>query len=442
MSLLSSILGSDSPSLIRHAQLEPAAGPAVPVSPAVYAEKRGRDTYPIYRINQNAPVLLPDDNGFLLHNSGRTAPSVVISSVPGEATSAEKDSYHDPELYPWLPAVEIAAPSDEDIDAAVDESMTRATKEMPILESAGRRDELRQVLQGWRTSSWELSHRHIDGWIRYSLTPETGKTLWSQPDSDLYREIVSADAAAIAGVSLNSIVWGYWLASGATTTHRRARSISSQIIGTGASPSPVFTTKTAGNLPASSDTQLILDKGELTVVYSNAKVKGIEPKKPSKLGLGAIPSSDEKSPIHYTCESIASLTSVSLSDLRALGRYKVNEPVIRAALGVSMLATELAAEDGHIRSECDLVEIAPPAWGLRVRGQRGASLVEVDRDDLRRETLEALQESVESGYLPAAEGGDGARKIRLRMSSTMAQVVLDSLLATAAKSPADEVKAG
>ncbi|WP_151640870.1 type I-U CRISPR-associated protein Cas7 [Corynebacterium sp. 11A] len=435
MSLLSDILRSESPSLVRHAQLEPAAGPATPVAPAVYPSDTDGRTY---RINQNAPVLLPDDEGFLFTNSGRTAPSVVISSVAGEATRAEPVIYHDPELYPWLPAVEITAPSDSDIEEAVEKSMARAIKNMPSLESQARRAELGDVLKRLRTSSWELSHRHIDSWVRYSLTEDNGKALWSQPSSDLYREIVSSEAATIAGVSLNSVIWGYWLASGATSTHRRARSISSQIIGTGASPSPVFATKTPGKLPASGRTRLVLDDGELTVVESDSKVKGIKPKQPSAFGLGAIITSGDSVPIHYTCESIASLTSVSLADLRALDRYEVKEPVIRAALGVSMLATELVANDGHIRSECDLVEIAPPAWGLRVRGQRGARRIEVDVDELRRETLEALEESVKAGFLPAAEQGSGARKIKLRMSSSMAQVVLDALLATAAKSSTDE----
>lgn len=426
MSFLDEVLSSEAPSLVRHAMLEPAAGAMVPVAAAVYAgEER-------YRINQDAPVLEADAEGFLFGQSGERAPSVVISSVAAEASRAEPAIYHDPEFWPWLPAVEILPACEADRSAAIDAALKNATGKgsAVVLDTPERREELEAFLAASQSSSWELSHRHIDGWVRYALLP-SGKSLWASQGSSEYRRVVSSDPGVIAGVSLNSLVWGYWLASGATSTHRRARSVSTQIIGSGVSPSPVFATKSPGRFPASAATRLEVRDGELAVVKDLKKVK------PSQLGLGAVIQEAGAAPQHFTCESIASLTSISLSDVRALRRAGVGESVLRACVGVAVVATELAGADLHLRSECDLVEVDRPRWGLRERGRRGAIPVDVDLPQVRAETLSALEDAVREGAL-AVGSPTGVDKLRLQMSAPMAQVMLEAVLATAAKASSEE----
>lgn len=431
MSVLDSILSSDAPSLVRHSILEPSAGPMTPIAAAVYAADTPSERY---RINAKAPLLTPDADGFLFGRTEERAPSVVISSVAAEASRAEPAVYHDPELHPWLTAVEIGSPTDTDADKAVETMVAAASKDMPGLDTPALRDELAQLLRTKRTSSWELSHRHIDGWVRYALLPESGKTLWSQPGSEEYRSIVDADPKRIAAVSFNSLIWGYWLASGATTTHRRARTISSQIIGSGVSGSPVYATKSAGPLPASSATKVDVEAGKLMVRTG----KGAKGKKPSNFGLGAVPASGAGAPLHFTCETIASLTSIALTDLRALRRHGVSESVIRASLGIAIIATDLASTDLHLRSECDLVEVESPVWGKRVRGRRGAAPLGLDIDALRLETLNALKTAAADGDLPASTHGDGVEKIQLQLSLSEAEVLLDSVLEAAKKSSVQE----
>lgn len=430
MSVLDDLLESSSPSLIRHAQLESAAGPMAPVAAAVYAKSEGRDRY---RINDHAPVLHPDADGFMFGHSGVHAPSVVISSVAGEASRTEPLVYQDPEMSPWLSAIEIGRPDNADIDSAIQAAIAAATPSNSAVEldSPERRAEMTAFLENASVSSWELSHRHVDGWVRYALLPDSGKTLWASTDSTTYSRVVSADPAVIAGVSLNSLIWGYWLASGATRTHRRARTLSTQIIGSGASRSPVYATKTAGRFPATSSTKVKVENGELVVGNSLKKAQ-----RPSHVGLGAVLQRPEDVPVHFTCESIVSLTSLSLNDLRGLRSQGVSDAVVRGCLGVALVATELAATDLHLRSECDLVEVDEPRWGLRLRGRRGAQRMDLDIDEIRRATVDALSQAVQDGDL--AGDTSGVHKIPLRISTPMAQVMLESILAAASKASADE----
>lgn len=413
MSILTALLHSDSPALIRHAQLEPVAGVGTPVAPAIYADRENR-------VNQNAPVPVADDNGFLLGQPVSTAPSVVISSVAAEAGRAESALWHDPRIQHLLPAVTIGAPKEANSAKAIESALK--AKKFAQFDSASRRQELAAILHDIHLSTWELPHRHIDGWLRYANTSD-GTSLWSQPDSDAYKNVTSADPATIARVSLNSLLWGYWLAAGATSTHRRARSISTQIIGFGASPAPVHATKVSP-LPASAHTEVADQGGQLVMQSGKGK------KKPSELGIGSVITSDPV--LHYTCTSIASLTSISLTDLRALTHFGVDDTLGLALLGIAILSTEAAGDHLHLRSECDLIENEAPVWGTRVRGSRSANRVDLDRSTVFEETVDFLKQAIHNGAL-AGSAEYGVDRLELELSLTQAQVVCEAQLETLAK---------
>lgn len=416
MSILDRILDTDSPALVRHCKLESTGGPTLPVAPAVYA---GTTLEQRYRLCERAPIFDLDDDGFMYHDTGRTGRSVVISSVAAEATRAESAIYQDPEMSKWLPGIEVLAPSGELLDSVVKAVLHARKNDLKTLDASEVGAELKQILANWRTSSWETAHRHVDAVIRYSIDPETGRQAIATPGSDLYRQLVSSDPAAIVRLSLNSLIWGYWLASGAAVTHRRARSISTHITGFDAEPVYVHATKAAGALPASSNSKLSLESGELVMAS-----KG---KKPSAFGLGSVISAESTSPVHFVCGAIAQQTSVALTDFRALKRQGIAPDLVRACLGVAIIATEQAANDLHLRSECDLMEVSVPVWGVRRRGERKSQPLDVALGEVREATLAALQRAVKEGHLPADQQGQ-LRKTTLCLSGPLAQVTLEARL--------------
>lgn len=421
MSILDRILETDSPALVRHCKLESTGGPALPVAAAVYS---GTTLEQRYRICERAPIFDLDDEGFLYRDTGRIGRSVVISSVAAEATRAEAAIYLDPEMHVWLPGIEVHAPSDETLASVVKGAFQSRKNDAKGLDTPEVHAALKEILATWRTSSWETAHRHVDAVIRYSVDPETGRQAIATPGSDLYRQLVSSDPATIARLSLNSLIWGYWLASGAAVTHRRPRSISTHITGFDAEPVYVHATKAAGALPASSNSKLAMESGELVMAS-----KG---KKPSVYGLGSVISAEGTSPVHFVCGSIVQQTSVALTDFRALGRQGMAPELVRACLGVAIMATEQAASDLHLRSECDLLEVSTPVWGLRRRGERKSEPLEVTLSEVRAATLAALQSALKQGHLPADRQGH-LQKTTLCLSEPLAQVTLEARLEAMAK---------
>lgn len=434
MSVLSSILESDSPSLVRHSVLGPAAGPLVPVAAAVYNSNTATERY---RINKNAPVIEPDEQGFLFKRTGRTGASVVISSVAAEASRTEPEIYRDPDFYPLLTALEITAPSREVLENIAEKVTNGKNVAFRGLDS-----HLVAALDGVTKSSWEVSHRHVDSWFRYALTPDTGKSVWAETDGDLYKHIISNEPATIAKISLNSLIWGYWLNGGGSRTSRRARTLSSQIIGVGASPVPVYGTKGDSGFPLRNEKEWRVEGGELILAAQDAEresgAKGSRHTyaKASELALGAVPVKETQAPLHFTCEMIAGLTSVSLTDLRALKRHGLSDELVRACLGISILATEIGAENLHVRSECDLVEEAEPVWGLRRRGRARAVPQRFNLDTVREETLDSLRAALVKDHLGADESGTEeprARKISLTMNDASVRAVMQDRAENMAK---------
>lgn len=416
LSIRDIINNDDAVGLVRHAALEPIAGAGTPIAPSVYSGKKNR-------VNENAPATAIGEDGFIETDMTVDTRSVSILSTPAAAHRAQEALWNDPELRPWLPGVVVNSEfTDEEANAIV----LKAVKGKPEFDSPERRDELKEVLKELQFSSWDVAHRHVGGEIRYSLL-EDGRTLWGAHDSEEYQRIVSARPATIAGVSLNSLLWGYWLASGATRTHRRARAIEHTIVGYGASPEYVLATKVAG-APASKFSEVSLDKtGNLQV--KTLPKEASNKKRPSTLGLGAIPAD---SVIHYSCRNILSRGAISLTQLvRQSRRDGLSEEVITAMVGLAILGLDLADGDLDLRSSCSLVAISEPAWGLRLRGEDRPQRVEFDYDEIRREVLTALRSAVGNGELPGTE--EGVEHIELKISSGLAQVVVDSLVTTATK---------
>lgn len=395
---LTDIINSKANGLVRHAALEPLAGPGTPIAPATYApskEAKAKDSR--NRLNTNAPVVRIGEDGFIESDPTENTKSVVILSTPAAAHRAQTALWNDKELQRWLPGIVVNSDvSDKDFEAGIAD----AIKAHPNLDLEEHRQELARLVENTHISSWELAHRHIGAEIRYSNL-DNGKNLWSQKDSDEFRQVTSPDPKVIAKTSINSLIWGYWLSTGALETHRRSRAVEHEIIGYGASEDEVRASKMSG-IPASSHDTLYLDsEGQIQLNTTGKKIKG--EKSPSQMMLGMVPA---QGVMHYTCTDIISRASISLNTLVAKSRREgLSENVIKALVGLSILALEYAEEDLNIRSTCNLIENGDVAWGLRKRGAARPERIDLDIDAIREETLESLKACVAEGNFDGDDKG-------------------------------------
>ena len=142
-----------------------------------------------------------DDNGFAgtagIHRAVRRHLIGGCRSRPGRISPLAR-----PQDSALLPAVTIGAPKEANSAKAIESALKAKNAQF---DSASSTPELAAILHDIHLSTWELPHRHIDGWLRYANTSD-GTSLWSQPDSDAYKNVTSADPATIARV-FNSLLW-------------------------------------------------------------------------------------------------------------------------------------------------------------------------------------------------------------------------------------------
>lgn len=226
-------------------------------------------------------------------------------------------------------------------------------------------------VKGLSLSSWQASHRHVDAWFKYAGENKGDAPLWASNDDNGVRSLITrinstSDAREAFAYAPNSLIFGWWLASGVARLHRQARVYRSEIVGYGARVHNGGATKW-DPVPSNKDTPL--SRSDFGVPVKGKQKNEV---RPSELGFGPVPGSVDVQ--GFTCEHIAARASVSLSGLRGM-RYgdDSEEPQRRRAANVALLMLALAGDvlgrqDTLLRSGCDLMPVASRV-GWRVAGR-------------------------------------------------------------------------
>lgn len=339
--------GVDDPTVVGLAiehDLEPIAGAFTPVAPPTYKGDPGPD----FPVSQETPIPDAGEGGWLSrvrrddHGAAVTSTSVVLDSVGSQSGRAELALWKHRASLGGLPGLIVSAPEDAD-----------------------------ERVVGLSVSSWQASHRHVDAWFKYAAEHEGGAPLWTANDESGVRSLITrinstSDAREAFAHVPNSLIYGWWLASGVARLHRQARVYRSEIVGYGARVHNGGATKW-DPVPSNKDTQLYRSDFGVPV-----KSKQKNEVRPSELGFGPVPGSVGVQ--GFTCEHIAARASVSLSGLRGM-RYgsDSDEPQRRRAASVALLTLALAGDvlgrqDTLLRSGCDLMPVASRV-GWRVAGR-------------------------------------------------------------------------
>lgn len=380
--------------IVSTAPMTPLSGPGTPILPSTFIDgKLGITPSAVHRTFDPATgtaALATDADGAPRHSA-----SVVIDSVPAEASRTESALWElRDELS--LPGIVVSGASDTVADAAFNKAWAAKTKNATV--ALPDVDEVRELVHrelastGDRVSSWTLPHRHVDNNIRQAYDPARGVPVWTPSTAveSLYARITSAgprNLRDLLRLSPNSVLWGYWLSSGAVAQHKLARSMSSEIVGHGASKHVTGAIK---------GTPWIASSNVLTDASGGLKI-GKEDKKfakPSTLGLGSVPVGLEKSRL-VTCEDILSTAQVSASHLRRVlstgGLVGEGlDAAVTALTALALLGRTLVLEDTFIRSECDLIPTAKVWTAMTV----DAGVETLDVPTTSRELLPVVKDAV------------------------------------------------
>lgn len=362
-------------------------------------------------------------------------PNVNLDTVGSQATRMENALWGLREELD-LPGVTITAGDDTDqarLRDEFDKKWAAAVKKGPA-ETTERLKEIGQetawegfvTAMGLKTgevSSWTLAHRHVDGHIRGARPADAitdTETVWDGR-SEVYTRLTSAGPGNLLDLlhfSPNSVLFGFWLSSGAPINHKTPRAITSEITGYGARQVAHGATKGAP-WPAT--------KGMLTDVDGKLLTK----MEPSQVGLGQIPvpvATDTSALV--TCTDIIATTTVSLTLLRrhlhrGVPDRKQADSAATALVALSVLGRALTLEDAWLRSGCELIDTST-TWQARGRGDRAnGGLVNLPITSNEALTLaqEALGAARELGAL-----GTRADSIMLTPSIRLAGTVAGSYL--------------
>ena len=427
------VLDRDVAAVVATSDLVPTAGRGARIAPATYAGSSSKAPGAFaggVALTDNALLRTVADDGTadLARNADgtpRTGPVAVVDSVSATATRAENALWALRDELD-LPGIVYVAEDDEVVAEAVDAALSAATKSGPDapgdIDTSELASSIARALDPTvaGVSSWTLSHRHVDGAIRHGLVADTGDHVWDG-HGDLYRRIISAGPRSLLDLltlSPNSVLYGFWLASGAPVAHKLPRSITSEIIGYDARRT-VYGATRAATWEAHSDVYTD-DKGNLSV---GKAPKGY--KKPSELGVSAVPSSSENTVV---CSDIIGTATLSLSNLRRTlaassdmsDEQRDAAAVALAALG--MLGHLLTLDNGYLRSGCDLVD-ETTVW--ETVGRRGARAVDASIPVDAEEFLPVAREA-----LDAARGvgafGSAADRVEVRMSERLRTIFVTS----------------
>lgn len=418
--LSAAIADSEVAGLTIESDLEPLAGPGAVIQPPTYAGA-DRTTGPTYaQFEAFAPEA--DAQGWQRNTrrgaDGRpeSVPAVMIDAVGSQANRCEESLWSARYLLGGLPAVEITgtAISDEQIAAIL------AKGKLPTQGVEG----IRQLLEQARISTWTAAHRHADAWVRYAQEDGVDAAAWVRQGGlrDLIAGVNSTRDATTAFMHFpNSLLFGWWLASGVVERHRQARIYSSEIVGYNARPAAAGASKYE-RLPVSNKLETATTSDGFS---STPKANVPKGKQPSTRGFGMIPGS--AAPRGFVCETILRRATVSFPALRAVRFGDGGEAKTHAAAVVltslALLGHHLSSLQSNLRSGCDLVTVETRV-GLRRTGVRAPESLSVPS------TTDTLVELVRLSLQHADDVGLGfAAPIPVSMSaSEVEQIVLSGAL--------------
>lgn len=396
--------------VIMEGELEPTGGPNQAFAPPTYARPKGDDSSnPAFAVTADARVPERADSGWFhafqrTDDGPRTASRVVINSVQACAHSAGTNTYlQRSRLGVELPAFVIRGTN----EGAADKVIKAHAASSPIIA-----EQIRQALDV-EVSHWELAHRTADSWLQYA--DDGGGQIWAQQSSaikDILLNISHESGQLVYENAPNCAVYGSWLSSGTARRHAIPRAYSCEITGYGAEEVRRGATKldeVGGALKASG--LEVSDGGTL----QRAK-RG----EPSALGFGQVPT--HVADRAFTCELILRQATISL---KALDRFSFPRPeqtlaAKRVFVLLAMAGHLLAAEDGFLRSSCDLVTLEE-RWGWRRHGQRAPEALDVPSvDDVAAALRQAITAAEEAGLT-------FAKPFEVRLSDVEADLIASSV---------------
>lgn len=358
-------------------KLIPLAGPNAAIQPPTYSAKDKNDSTPKFAVSTEV-------------RDGREVKNVIINSVPAEAhalSEVMKDILDDV-LVDGAPGVYIGAADSEDVEKVIATTLktytTRKKDPLPADYADEVADTVRERFSRPLTSTWEASHRHVDGLVRYAKDPSTGGQVWAA-NSELGQTLRRMGRGeGLVRSFPNAALLGYFLANRSPETSSLARSIRSEVIGHDVSEVYTGATKVDDILGALADSTLIDKDG--TVSRSDEKAA----KAPSAYVLGSIPSTPTVT--GFVCRDIERVTTFSTRSLRK--RVTASDDALDAVEALGILAMIGNASSSDFRSNASLVPSGAPV--VEAIDSKG-NFVAVNAEELEaqaRETLEKLAETV------------------------------------------------
>lgn len=381
----------------------PAEGHGASISPATYAgdEKAGRPAGAAW--TESTPMRTLDAEGNIV--LGESKSSVIIDSQASQTTRAENSLWElRDELS--LPGIVVSEPETDVLKDVFEAAFARAVKAGKISANYDKETLMADYLTrlNFKTasiSSWTLPHRHVDGLIRIATTDSSGNTskeVWKEK-GELYNKLISASPQqlkTLMTLSPNSLLYGFWLSSGAPLLHKVARSYSYDISGYGANKISLGSTKMS-TLPTDASLRYVENKeGEL--------VEGNSGKRASEMLLGSVPSFSTK---NVTAESILGSGAITSGALWAnvnkdssVGMEQ-KEAAFDALMHLGILGSMATLQQWDLRSGTSLIPEHTFFTEITPQGQK--SLDFGTFDEFKLETLGAIQRAQELEIFGTAE---------------------------------------
>lgn len=381
----------------------PAEGHGASISPATYAgdEKAGRPAGAAW--TESTPMRTLDAEGNIV--LGESKSSVIIDSQASQTTRAENSLWElRDELS--LPGIVVSEPETDVLKDVFEAAFARAVKAGKISANYDKETLMADYLtrlnfKSSSISSWTLPHRHIDGLIRIATTDSSGNTskeVWKEK-GELYNKLISASPQqlkTLMTLSPNSLLYGFWLSSGAPLLHKVARSYSYDISGYGANKISYGSTKMS-TLPTDASLRYVENKeGEL--------VEGNSGKRASEMLLGSVPSFSTK---NVTAESILGSGAITSGALWAnvnkdssVGMEQ-KEAAFDALMHLGILGSMATLQQWDLRSGTSLIPEHTFFTEITPQGQK--SLDFGTFDEFKLETLGAIQRAQELEIFGTAE---------------------------------------
>lgn len=382
----------------------PAEGVGARIAPATYAgdEKVGRPAGAAW--TESTPVRTIADNGDI--SLGDKASACVIDSQAAQTTRAE-NALWDMRDELDLPGIVIKEADNEVFKEAFSAAFDKALKANKIDANYDKDSLMEDYLarlnfKGENISSWTLPHRHIDGTVRIASTESNGSTkseVWKEK-GELYNKIISAspqNLETLMKLSPNSLLYGFWLSSGAPLLHKVPRSYTYDIVGYGASKVSYGATKMS-TMPTDASLRYAYDKnGDLV-----ENTKGL---RASEMLLGSVPAF---STAHITSESIVGSGAITTGALWAsINKDKHNVSIERkqaafdALVHIGILGYMLASEEWTLRSGCTLIPEKSFFTAISPQGQENLEFGSVE--DFKAQTIAAVKRAQELDIFGSAE---------------------------------------